>query len=438
MTATPDSTAAPALHTPAAVGMDAAAEAGVQPPGIAPEKKRPARILGLDGPRGFACLCVLVVHVGGHNSPTVVTTFKLGLLGQGLIFFFSLSGFLIFLPMVRRLFAGKSMPDTKRYALHRVLRVFPAYLVIFVIANFVMRAVFVENAAATEEHFTDAGLGLLTDPLTLLANLTLVHSYIPSMLQTGINPSWSLSLESTFYIALPLLAWIAFYLDKRTNISAPVLAMIPVVVMLIIGTTGKLYTASRVEPSGITDPMLLDWGPNEVAVLSRSFWSLADNFTFGMLAAVIFVAVDNGLLTGWVSTMMRWWTGVAMLPVVAISLVLIDNNSRWQSTFVSLGSALLILFIIAPLARGEKSKLAEWADWAPLSYIGMISLSVYLWHFPVLIMAGRFGWMSGDSVGGLLSNSVIVAIISIAFGAVSYRLVEKPALTLAHKYKSAK
>ena len=424
MTATPDSTAAAHPNTTAAAESQPA--------------RRPARILGLDGPRGVACLCVLAVHVGGHNSPATVSTYKLGLLGQGLIFFFALSGFLIFLPMVRRLFAGKPMPDNRSYAVHRILRVFPAYIVIFLFANFVMRAVFLENAATSEEHFTDAGLGMITDPVTLLGNLTLVHSYIPSMLQTGINPSWSLTLELMFYIALPLFASIAFALQRRTNLSAPVLALIPVVALFATGVVGKLYTASRVGPSGVTDPMLLDWGPNEVAVLSRSFFSLADNFTFGMLAAVVFVAVDNGLLKGWVSTRMRWWTGLAMLPVAAVSLKLIDDNSRWQSTFVSLGSALLILFIIAPLARGQNSKVAQWADWAPLAYVGTISLSVYLWHFPVLIMVGRFGWMQGDSPVGMLCNFLVVGAVSVVFGTVTYRLVEKPALTLARKYKSGK
>lgn len=428
MTATPDSTAAAAVDpiatTPATPQVDA--------------PKRPARILGLDGPRGFACLCVLAVHVGGHYSPQTVLTYKLGLLGQGLIFFFALSGFLIFLPMVRKLFANKPMPNNVSYALHRLLRVFPAYLFIFLFANFVMRAVFVENAAVAERHFTDNGLGVLTDPLTLLANLTLVHSYIPSMLQTGINPSWSLSLEFAFYIALPLLTGIAFFLRKRTSVPAPILAMIPVVVMFVVGITGKLYTASRVGPSGITDPKLLDWGPNEIAVLSRSFWSLADNFTYGMLAAVVFVAIDNGMLKGALATRMRWWTGIAMIPTAVISLKLIDDNSRWQSSTVAFGSALLILFIIVPLARGQKSALAERADWAPLSYVGMISLSVYLWHFPVLIMVGRFGWLAGDSVPGLAWNFLVVSAVSIAFGSLTYRFIEKPALTYARRFKASK
>ncbi|WP_032406131.1 acyltransferase family protein [Rhodococcoides fascians] len=428
MTATPDSTAAaavdPVATTPATPQVDA--------------PKRPARILGLDGPRGFACLCVLAVHVGGHYSPQTVATYKLGLLGQGLIFFFALSGFLIFLPMVRKLFDNKPMPNNVSYALHRLLRVFPAYLFIFLFANFVMRAVFVENAAVAERHFTDNGLGVLTDPLTLLANLTLVHSYIPSMLQTGINPSWSLSLEFAFYIALPLLTGIAFFLRKRTSIPAPVLAMIPVVVMFVVGVTGKLYTASRVGPSGITDPKLLDWGPNEIAVLSRSFWSLADNFTYGMLAAVVFVAIDTGMLRGALATRMRWWTGIAMIPTAVISLKLIDDNSRWQSSTVAFGSALLILFIIVPLARGEKSALAERADWAPLSYVGMISLSVYLWHFPVLIMIGRFGWLAGDSVPGMAWNFLVIAVVSIAFGSLTYRFIEKPALSYARRFKASK
>ncbi|MBY4272436.1 acyltransferase [Rhodococcus fascians] len=428
MTATPDSTAAAAV--------DPTATMPATPQVDAP--KRPARILGLDGPRGFACLCVLAVHVGGHYSPQTVSTYKLGLLGQGLIFFFALSGFLIFLPMVRKLFANKPMPNNVSYALHRLLRVFPAYLFIFLFANFVMRAVFVENAAVAERHFTDNGLGVLTDPLTLLANLTLVHSYIPSMLQTGINPSWSLSLEFAFYIALPLLTGIAFFLRKRTSIPAPILAMIPVVVMFVVGITGKLYTASRVGPSGITDPKLLDWGPNEIAVLSRSFWSLADNFTYGMLAAVVFVAIDTGILKGALATRMRWWTGIAMIPTAVISLKLIDDNSRWQSSTVAFGSALLILFIIVPLARGEKSALAERADWAPLSYVGMISLSVYLWHFPVLIMIGRFGWLAGDNVPGMAWNFLVIAVVSIAFGSLTYRFIEKPALTYARRFKASK
>ncbi|WP_072806222.1 acyltransferase family protein [Rhodococcoides yunnanense] len=421
MTDSPDGTAGAATKTSPAV----------RPAG------RATRIVGLDGPRGFACLCVLAVHVGGHNSPQTVIDFKLGLLGQGLIFFFALSGFLIFLPMVRRLFAGKSMPDNKTYVVHRIMRIFPAYIVILLLCSFVLRAVFTENAAVAERHFTDAGLGMLTDPLELLANLTLLHSYFPAYLQTGISPSWSLSLELAFYIALPLLAGIAFYLRKRTNISAPVLAMIPVVVLFVIGLTGKLYTASLVESSGITSPQLLDWGPNGIAVLSRSFWSLADNFTYGMLVAVVFVAIDNGVLTGVVATKMRWWAGLAMIPVAVISLKLVDDNSRWQSTFVAIGSGLLILFIIAPLARGENSRLAELADWAPLSYVGTVSLSVYLWHFPILIVVGRFGWMAGDSPLGMLWNFLVVATVSLVFATITYRLVEKPALMQARKFRSA-
>jgi peptidoglycan/LPS O-acetylase OafA/YrhL len=214
--------------------------------------------------------------------------------------------------------------------------------------------------------------------------------------------------------------------------------MIPVVVMFVVGITGKLYTASRVGPSGITDPKLLDWGPNEIAVLSRSFWSLADNFTYGMLAAVVFVAIDNGMLKGALATRMRWWTGIAMIPTAVISLKLIDDNSRWQSSTVAFGSALLILFIIVPLARGEKSALAERADWAPLSYVGMISLSVYLWHFPVLIMIGRFGWLAGDSVPGMAWNFLVIAVVSIAFGSLTYRFIEKPALTYARRFKASK
>ncbi|MDY6811322.1 MAG: acyltransferase, partial [Actinomycetota bacterium] len=109
----------------------------------APKRIKPAlRLAGLEGPRGVGCLSVVLVHVAVHFTPNVLATTRLDFLGQALTFFFVLSGFLLYMPYVKRLHQGREIPGTREYLRHRVLRVFPGYLVIFLICNFVLHAVF--------------------------------------------------------------------------------------------------------------------------------------------------------------------------------------------------------------------------------------------------------------------------------------------------------
>lgn len=267
---------------------DSAAVTHRQPSGpvpAAPPRRTPAkRIVGLDGARGIACLGVLVLHVSAHYSPETMSAFKIQLVGQTLILFFALSGFLLFLPYVRAIVAAPEaikMPNTKAFALHRFARILPGYLAIFLISSFVLRAVYLENASL-QSPGTDAGTGMMTDPTQLLANLTLMQSYIPQYFQTGLNPSWTLSLEFVFYATLPVIGIATLKLRRHLGTSPYLLACIGPVLLLVTGTVGKIASPMLQQHYGISDPILVEWGPNWVAVLNRSFLSLADTFTFGM------------------------------------------------------------------------------------------------------------------------------------------------------------
>ena len=145
---------------------------------------------------------------------------KVGLVGLSLVFFYVLSGFLLFLPYVRGLTAERSsatLPSTRNFALHRIARILPGYLVIFLLVNYVLRLAYVENPAF-QPPGTEDGTGMITDPWQLLANLTLVQTYIPRYIQTGLNPSWSLTLEYAFYAVLPMLAMLLFAMRRRTDL----------------------------------------------------------------------------------------------------------------------------------------------------------------------------------------------------------------------------
>lgn len=420
---------------------DSAAVTHRQPSGpvpAAPPRRTPAkRIVGLDGARGIACLGVLVLHVSAHYSPETMSAFKIQLVGQTLILFFALSGFLLFLPYVRAIVAAPEaikMPNTKAFALHRFARILPGYLAIFLISSFVLRAVYLENASL-QSPGTDAGTGMMTDPTQLLANLTLMQSYIPQYFQTGLNPSWTLSLEFVFYATLPVIGIATLKLRRHLGTSPYFLACIGPVLLLVTGTVGKIASPMLQQHYGISDPILVEWGPNWVAVLNRSFLSLADTFTFGMLAAIVFVAISNGAVRGHFATRVRWYCAALLLPASLASLALIAIHSHYANTALAAAAGLLVLFIVAPMARGEDSAVARGFDWRPLKYLGEVSLSVYLWHFPVLLTLGGLGLMAGDSLPGLLRNVVVVLAVTVAVSTLTYRYVERPALNLAKRYR---
>src|SRR5437764_6323863 len=188
----------------------AEATAASNPP--EPLIRRRARIIGLDGVRGLLCLSIAITHVTGYYSKHTAAVWKTNIFGFSLVYFFVLSGFLLFLPYVRNMVAERSstrMPNTRDYAVHRLARIMPVYLAIFLIVNFVLRLSYIHNAALAPDD-ARTGVGVITDPGELLANLALVQTYFPSYIQTGIGPSWSLTLEYAFYLSLPLLGWTVF------------------------------------------------------------------------------------------------------------------------------------------------------------------------------------------------------------------------------------
>lgn len=403
---------------------------------VSPPTYKAGRIRGLDGPRGVACWAVLIVHVANQCSPDTMAKGGLAMLGQALIFFFALSGFLLYLPYVRALLQHKqTQPDTRAYVIHRLLRVFPGYLVIFLIVNFALQASFLHNEWASSHTGTDAGTGMITDPGLLATNLTLLQSYFPHYLQTGISPSWSLTLELVFYACLPVFGAAMWFLRRRfgTNLAALVLA--PPAILIVLGIAGKILAAWLTDRAGITTTIEANWGPNWAAVVLRSFLASSDNFAFGMLATVVFVAVGVGMIDARRVRPIRIAAIVAIVPSLLIMLVLIAAGSNFQSTFTALASGLLILIIVLPMAAGGDSVFARALDWRPLEYLGRISLSIYLWHFPVIIVLIRLGVLQGDSWAGLAVNIVACSAVSFALASVTFHLVEKPAMTYARRFK---
>lgn len=396
-----------------------------------------ARIIGLDGARGLSCLGVAVMHITAHYSPETAATYKTNIVGMALIFFYVLSGFLLFLPYVRGLTesrADASLPSTRNFALHRIARILPGYVVIFLLVNFALQAAFVKNPVL-QTPGTDEGVGMITDPWQVLANLTLTQSYIPEYFQTGINTSWSLTLEYAFYAVLPILCVALFALRKRTAMRPMTIAIAGSLALVALGFIGRFFIPLVNAKTGITDPGLLDWGPNWGAVYSRTLLTNADNFAVGMLAAVAVVAMEQRTMREAWSRRVRMLSTLALLPTLGLTAVLIALKSPYGTSALGAACAVMILVIVAPLARGEDSPLARLLDIAPIRFVGKVSLSAYLWHYPLMLVLGRFGLLAGDTLVGMLQNTVVVLAVTLLVSTITYYLVEEPVMKAAKRYR---
>lgn len=394
------------------------------------ETVRTPRIVGLEGPRGFASLCVIVVHTFGLTAPTVTGATHIYLAGQLVAFFFVLSGFLIYLPFCRAMLLGRPAPSLRRYASQRVRRVFPAYLVTFLIANFVLAAVFVVNATDVLTGRSDAGTGRITDPWALLGQVTLVNNLIPSQLQTGINPSWSLTTELCFYLLLPLVAAATATLVRRRGWRPVPLMVMPAIFVAVGIVTKVLLELWQARHPEVSDPTAY-FGDSWAAVFTRSLLGQADLFGYGMAVVIIFVTMTQGGLPTWTGRRLQVWCWSLVVLGLAATVVCVELTIRLDTTFFGIACGAAILLIVEPTARGKEARLGRLTDWEPFRLVGVISLSAYLWHYPVLVLMTRWDLIGADTYAGALQSAVVVLAVTLVVSAVSYRFVEKPAMRVA-------
>jgi peptidoglycan/LPS O-acetylase OafA/YrhL len=84
-----------------------------------------------------------------------------------------------------------------------------------------------------------------------------------------------------------------------------------------------------------------------------------------------------------------------------------------------LGSAMLLI-----AGERERTSVASVLSFPPIAFIGSISYSVYLWHWPLIIFA-KIGALPGLTARGPLQIFLIV-VLSLLLGALSWRFIEQP------------
>lgn len=360
------------------------------------------RLSAIDGLRGVAALAVLAYHAWLYSLPHVSsstreTTFDAAAheLRLGLVLFFVLSGFLLFGAWVRSALDGGAGPRLRAYALRRAARILPAYYVALAGALLLVWPI-------------DGTPGVRLPPaedLWLFA--VLGQNFKESTLLKLDPPMWTLTVEATYYVVLPVLGAAALALRGRGGRLAQ--CAVPLA-LLASGVAWNWWIAGRGLP----------------ATVSKILPAMAPYFAVGMLAAV----AAHGRTTG----------PRARALLLGAGTLLVLGDAVWHWHGATDGSSALELRIVRdlPAAAGFALIVGAAATAAgrarilgsrPLSQAGVWSYGLYLWHVPVLVWLRSKGLLPGDALPAL----AVALPPSLALAALSWRYVEGPSIAWARQ-----
>ncbi|HEY6745016.1 MAG TPA: acyltransferase [Mycobacteriales bacterium] len=368
----------------------------------------------LDGLRAIAALSVVLTHVAFLTGQVISTGPFAPLLARlnfGVTLFFLLSGFLLYRPFVRAALTGRPAPGLGRFWLRRALRIFPAY--------WLALAVLVPVAGTAP---FDAG--------DLVAYATLTHTYTHAPGDPALTQMWTLVVELAFYLVLPLLARVSL----RGRDPMAVLRRQAVLLLgLVAGTIAYVPAVRLLWPADrrplLWLPAYLDWFAVGMALAVASVVLASPELTGRChLDALRRMADDTG--TCWVIGGLLLWT--ATLPLAGPRTLDPPTGWEWAAQHGLYGTA--AAFFMLPCVLGDRSsgRLRGLLGARPLRWLGEVSYGIYLWHLGIIVLVFRV--LDRPFFGaGFWSILVPTLAVTVAVAAASYRLLERPLLSLGRR-----
>jgi peptidoglycan/LPS O-acetylase OafA/YrhL len=387
------------------------------------------RLVGIEGLRAAAALSVMLGHFHLHLVPKEIVSpilrTVLNVAGEGLTLFFVLSGFLLFGPFMTA--AARGAPSgIGQYFLNRFLRIYPAYVVIFLIVALGLGLAYTKAVSAGDLGVESTGetVGRMTGLGPIVANLLLIHTLIPSTIKTGLGVSWSLTAEICFYLLLPLLAVMAVRLSRRFGLNSA--AIVVSLWMIVVGLACRVIGEAQVHGDAAAQ-FYQQWGGNWSAVYLRSILCQADLFGVGMLAVVIFRY--SGAITN-VATRTNFRRSLYGAAALGLAMTRIEHEFGFAVFF-----AALLLIVTTETSALRPHKLVSFLEWHPVRWLGVISYSFYLWHLPVIW--GVYKWQlheqRPDTLVSIALAYALVLAVTTGLATATYLAIERPALLLKAK-----
>lgn len=337
----------------------------------------------IQGLRAIAVLAVLCFHA---RLPFAQGGFV------GVDVFFVISGFLITSLLIREYEAGGRVSLSRFYA-RRIRRLLPAASVVLLFSLAVIAFV---SPASSRLAFAGDSLAATGYVSNWRFAARAVDYVAATDLPSPIQHFWSLSIEEQFYVIWPLLLLALIAVARRT--AWPYRRTFGVGLGLVAAPSLVWSVAST---RGDSSYAFFD--------TRARLWELA-------LGALVAVAAP---LWSRLPGRIAWALGWAGLAAMGSSIAMVTTNTPWPGVSALVPTFGAAAVIVAGCVH-VRSSVAKPLSVGPLVWVGDMSYSLYLWHWPVLMAAtyihGEYGWRG---------SSVVVAATFVPAW-LSQRLVEDP------------
>lgn len=343
----------------------------------------------IQGLRAIAVLAILFNHAG-------MSSFQGGYVGVDV--FFVLSGFLITRHLVDEVTSTGRIEFADFYA-RRARRILPAAFAVLVLT--VVAAVALQPPLLLPVTLRNAVVAALYVPNVQFARQQ--YNYF----KPGDTPSlfqhyWSLGLEEQFYLLWPVLLLLAFAALGRSRRS----------IAIVLGLTAVVSFSFSVHNT----PEAPLWS---FYMLPTRAWEFAVGGLLALLPARARRSGDAAQRrAAWLAPSLGW-SGLALIAYAIHRFGFLTPFPGWRAAIPVAGTALVIL------TGSEKGRFApqRLLSTAPMLFLGLISYSVYLVHWPLLVLADQTLGLIAPLPG---SARIGLAVAAIPLGYLMYRFAEKP------------
>jgi peptidoglycan/LPS O-acetylase OafA/YrhL len=337
----------------------------------------------IDGLRAIAVLAVISYHVRAHVLPGGFT---------GVDIFFAISGYLITFNIATELRAGNfSLLEFYR---RRVKRIMPVMLTVIAVVILTGYLVLLPEDLAAMAKSAVWSLGSMAN--VFFWRETDTGYFAIASAQLPLLHLWSLGVEEQFYLLWPLLLLLLWKLTPTFLSHTPASRVALLLALLSIPTSVLLAELGQPENSRFVFYML----PTRMGEL-----------LMGGAAALWVIINANSNVRAPVAQSMAW----CGLVLICASLLLLSEASPfpgWRALLPTLGATLILLAGNSQIDTCVKRCLS----WPPMVWVGKLSYSLYLWHWPVLAY-WRYVYGEPDLTTGLflVLTTFVLAQLSFTF-----------------------
>lgn len=318
----------------------------------------------------------------------------------GVDLFFVISGFLITSHLVKQVERDGTVKLAAFWA-RRIRRLLPAAFTVLG-ASLIAAVVLLPKSLLHQTLYELCASALYVQNWVLAASSVdyLASDNNPTMAQHF----WSLSVEEQFYIAWPLLivgaVWLAIKVDRPAFTKRTAIAVV-LVAVFVLSLAFSTYETARSQPSAYF-------------ITPTRAWEFAAGGLIAFLPAWDAVKFQ---LPRWVAPLIGWASLVA-ISVAAIRFDAATQFPGWKALIPVLAVAALIYFG----ADHARSMPGHFARFKPIQFIGDISYSVYLWHWPMIVL---FPYVFDTKLTLVAKVGILVA--SVVLAALTKKFIEDPA-----------